>query len=155
MTAAQSTTQSPQQGGDIYLWHGELVSFDEGTRALTVKAQVLAETEKEIARFKAGERILVTWSGIDRYAGAIRAVASAAAAQKVAEPFSLVAELASPGVQGGLVALRIRAADAKSDALKGVKPGEWVTVTARHRPASETQAVAMVDQYVKSIQGTN
>ena len=60
MTAAQSTTQSPQQVGETYLWHGELVSFDEGTKVLTVKAPVLAETEKEIARFKAGERILLT-----------------------------------------------------------------------------------------------
>ena len=155
MTAAQSTTQSPQQVGDTYLWHGELVSLDESTKALTVKAPVLAETEKEIARFKAGERILLTWSGVDRYAGAVRAVASAAAVQKVTEPFSLVAELASPGVQSGLVTLRIRATDAKSDALKGVKPGEWVTVTTRQRPASETQAIAMVERYVKSSQGTN
>ena len=64
-----------------------------------MKVQVLAETEKEIARFKAGERILLTWSGADRYAGAVRAVASAAAEQKVTEPFSLVVELVSPGVQ--------------------------------------------------------
>ena len=155
MTAAQSTTQSPQQVGDTYLWHGELVSFDESTKALTVKVQVLAETEKEIARFKAGERILLTWSGMDRYAGSVRAVVSAAAVQKVTEPFSLVAELASPGVQGGLVTLRIRATDARTDALKGVKPGEWVTVTTRQRPASETQAIAMVERYVKLIQGTN
>ena len=155
MTAAQSTTQSPQQVSDPYLWHGELVSFDEGTKALTVKVQVLAETEKEIARFKAGERILVTWSGADRYASSIRAVASAAAAAKITEPFSLIAELVSPGVQGGLVTLRIRTADAKSDAVKGVKPGEWVTVTTRQRPARETQAITMIEPYVKSVQGTH
>jgi len=155
VTTAQLTTQSPQQGGDTYLWHGELVSFDEGTKALTVKVQVLAETEKEIARFKVGERMLLTWSGVDRYAGAVRAVASAAAAQKVTEPFSLVVELASPGVQSGFVTLRIRAADAKRDALKGVKPGEWVTVTTRQQPASETQAIVMVEPYVKASQGTN
>jgi hypothetical protein len=150
-TAAQTT----QQINDTFIWHGELVSFDEGTKALTLKAQILAETEKDVARFKAGERVLVTWSGIDKYAGAIRGVANAAAAQKISEPFSLVAELVSPGVQGGLVTLRIRASDAKSDALKGVKPGEWVTVTARQRPASDAQAITMVERYVKSIQGTN
>ena len=154
VTAAQSTTQLPQVG-DTYIWHGEFVSFDEGTKVLTLKAQVLAEVEKDVARFKAGERILLTWSGADRYAGAVRRITSHTAAQKVTEPFSLVAELTSPVVQGGLITFKLGAPEAKSDALKGVRSGEWVTVTARQRPVSETQAVAAVERYVKSTQGTS
>lgn len=155
VTAAQSTTQLPQQIGDTYIWHGEFVSFDESTKALTLKAQVLAEVEKEVARFKAGERILVTWSGADKYAGAVRRISSHTVAQKVSEPFSLVAELTSPVVQGGLITFKLGAPEAKRDALKGVRPGEWVTVTARQRPVNETQAVTAVERYVKSVQGTS
>jgi hypothetical protein len=155
VTAAQSTpTQSTQQIGDTYIWHGEFVSFDEGMKVLTLKAQVLAEVEKDVARFKAGERILLTWSGADRYAGAVRRIASHSAAQRVTEPFSLVAELTSPVVQGALITFTLAAPEVKSDALKGVRPGEWVTVTARQRPASETQAVTAVERYVKSTQAT-
>jgi hypothetical protein len=154
VTAAQSTPQVPQQVSDSYVWHGELVSFDEGTKALTVKAPILTEAEKEVGRFKAGDRVLVTWSGMDRYAGAVRSVTGYSAAQKITDPFAFAAELTSPAVQGGLVAFRLPAPEAKVDALKSVKPGEWVTVTARQRPASEAQTIASVERYVKSL-GTN
>jgi hypothetical protein len=153
--AAQSTTQSPHQPGDTFIWHGEFVSFDEGTKAVTVKAHVLAETEKDVGRFKAGDRVVVTWSGADRYAGSVRRVTGSAAAQKITEPFSLAAELTSPAVQGGLVTLRLRAPEAKTDTLRSVKPGEWVTMTARQSPADESQAIVTIEPYVKSFQGTN
>jgi hypothetical protein len=154
VTAAQ-TTQFPQQLGDTFTWHGELVSFDQGTKALTVRAHVLAETEKEVGRFKAGDHLLVTWSGADRYAGSVRSLASYTAGQTIAQPFSLVAELTSPVVQNGLVTFRLQVPDAETEALNSITPGEWVTMTARQRPASTTQAIVSVEPYVKELEGTH
>lgn len=147
MAAAQSATSVQQQIGDTFIWHGELVSYDQGAQTLTVKAQVLAEAEKAFGAFKAGQRVQLTWSGADKYASAIRA--ASAPPQKVTEPFSVIAELASQTVQGGLVSLRFRVPGAKADGVKMVKPGEWVTITTKQRPASETDAITMVEQYVK------
>ena len=71
MTTAQ-TSQSTQGTADTYMWHGELVSFDASTRAVTVKALVLPGVEEEVGGFNVGDRVLVTWSGLDRNAGAVR-----------------------------------------------------------------------------------
>lgn len=154
VTAAQSTTQATPQIADSFIWHGEFVAYDAAARTLTVKAQVLTEIEKDVSRFKAGERVLLTWSGLDTRAAAIRAVAAYSAGSKITVPFALPAELTAAGVQGGLITVRFRVPDAKVDGVKAVKPGEWVTLTARQLPASETAGLTLVEPYVKALSGT-
>jgi len=36
------------------------------------------------------------------------------------------------------------------DAIKSLKPGEWVTATAKHRPSSETEVITAVNAYTAS-----
>src|ERR1044071_5806880 len=67
-----AAAQSSQPAADTYTWSGELVSLDEGARILTVKARVVGDQPMtELPKFKAGDRILLTWSGYDKYAAAI------------------------------------------------------------------------------------
>ena len=52
-----------------YSWSGELVALDETARLLTVKSRVVGEqTDADFGRLKAGERVMLTWSGYDKYA---------------------------------------------------------------------------------------
>src|SRR5207247_3423006 len=70
--ASQVAAQSSQPAADTYTWSGELVSLDEGARILTVKARVVGDQPMtELPKFKAGDRLLLTWSGYDKYADAI------------------------------------------------------------------------------------
>src|SRR5437773_11611758 len=69
---SQVAAQSSQPAADTYTWSGELVSLDEGARILTVKARVVGDQPMtELPKFKAGDRLLLTWSGYDKYADAI------------------------------------------------------------------------------------
>jgi len=154
VTTAQ-TAQGTQALSDTYVWHGELVSFEPGTGTFTVKARVLSEVAREAGRFNAGDRVLVTWSGMDKYADAVRQVTKYEANQKVDTPFSFAVEIASRDVQNDYMTFKFRAPQAASAAVKAVKPGEWITVTTRQRPASDAQAIVSIEPYVKSAsQGT-
>jgi hypothetical protein len=148
---AQQPAQTAQpRSGETYLWHGELVSFDGATRALTVRARVLSEAAAEVGRFNAGDRILVTWSGLDIHAGAVRRVTKYGAGQQILDFFALPVELASRDVQNDQMTFRIRIPEPSVAAVKALKPGEWVTVTTRHRPKAEADAIVAVNPYVKS-----
>src|SRR4051812_13854748 len=63
--------QTSVPAGTTYTWHGELVSLDQTSRALTVKAMVAGSALEELMHFKAGDRIMLGWSGFDKYANAI------------------------------------------------------------------------------------
>ena len=151
VTTAQ--TQSHGSAADTFMWHGELVSVDEGSGTFTIKAAMLADAAKEVARFNAGDRVLLTWSGIDKYGGHIRQIAKHDANQKVADAFAFPVELASRDVQNDYVMFKFRA-PAAVGAVKAVKPGEWVTVTTRHRSAGDAQGIVSVEPYVKSTSNT-
>jgi hypothetical protein len=92
----------------------------------------------------------MTWSGVDRYAGAIRQVGKYEASQKVTDPFAFPVELVSREVQNDYVTIRFRAPVSMAAAVQAVKPGEWVTVTARHRSSGDPQAIVSVTPYVKA-----
>src|SRR5437773_10645636 len=76
VTAQTPAAQSKQTAAETYTWNGELVSLDEGTRMLTVKAWVAGEqAPAELGKSKAGDRILLSWSAFDKYANAVNGVA--------------------------------------------------------------------------------
>jgi hypothetical protein len=154
MAAAQAPKPQPAQtaqprSGESYLWHGELVSVD-AKGMLTVKARVLADAATDVARFNAGDRVLLTWSGLDIHAGAVRRVARYEAGQQILDFFSLPVELVSRDVQNEQVTFRVRVPETSIGAVKGSKPGAWVSVTTRHRPKGDADAILAVSVYVKS-----
>jgi hypothetical protein len=147
----QGGAAPPQlRSGETYLWHGELVSVDAAMRTMTVKARLLRQAATDVERLAVGDRVVLTWSGQDIHAGAVRRVAKYDAAQRIVDFFALPAELASRDVNGDLITVRIRVPDASMGAVKGLKPSEWITVMARQRPATDAEAVAVVSAYVKS-----
>jgi len=150
--AGVTTAQTQSQGttDDTFTWHAELVSVDAGSGTFTVKAHMLSDAAKEVARFNAGDRVLLTWSGVDRYAGAIRQIGKFEANQKVTDPLAFPVELVSREVQNDYVTIRFRAPASAAAAVKAVKPGEWVTVTSRQRSSGDPQSIVSVTPYVKT-----
>ena len=149
--AVASVAQTAQPN-DTYTWNGELVSVDGTT--MTVKARVAyAEALSELKQFKPGERVWILWSGIHDYSDAVRQVRRADAG-KVEESLVMPAELVSPDAPNQFITIRVKVPDGRATALKSMKPGEWVTVTSRHRPSTEAEAVVDVRPYSSTTSST-
>jgi len=53
---------------------------------------------------------------------------------------------------GERVTIRIKVPASSLAAVKGVNPTEWVTVTSRHRPSTDAEAVVAVKPYAATTQ---
>ena len=151
-TYAQQASTTPAAATN-YMWHAELVSFDQAAKTITLKTQVVGQTAAtDLKNFKAGDRVILHWSGFDNSANGVRGVMKYDAAQSAKEPFLLPVELVSPTPQNDYLTIKLRAPDAAAASLKAVKPGEWVTITSKHRPAGDADAIVAIRPYVQSSQ---
>jgi hypothetical protein len=158
LIAVRVGAQSVQPHSPTYSWSGELVGFDATGRTITVKSRVVGDQAlAELPRFKSGDRIVLTWSGFDTYADAISRAVRYDAAKKWSEPFTFPVEFVAYESPRQYVTFKFQVPAGSVDALKAVKPGEWITATSRHRPSSETEAIAAVNAYgaVVSFASTN
>ena len=143
--------QSSQPKSDIYTWNGELVSLDTTARTMTVKSRVAyQEAISELKHFKAGDRVGIVGSGVDDNIAGVRQVRRAETGRKIDENLVLPAELVSPEAPNQYLTIRIKVPESGLAAIKTVKPGEWVTVTSRHQPSTEDEAVVAVRPYAAS-----
>jgi len=142
--------QSTPPNSETFSWSGELATLDEHARLMTVKARVVGEqAPAEFARVKAGERVMLTWSGYDKYADAIREVRSAGV-NKPEERFTFPVEFVSFNAGSQYVTFKVQIPETGISNLKALKPGEWVTATSPHGPSSKSTPVVMVRPYVGS-----
>ena len=77
----------------------------------------------------------------------MRQVRRSEAGRKIDENLVLPAELASTEAPNQYLTIRIKVPESAMTAIKTVKPGEWVTVTSRHQPSTEEEAVVSVRPY--------
>jgi len=140
--------QSSQTNSDTFTWNGELVSLDPTAKSMTVKARVAYQDAiSELKHFKAGDRVWIVWSGVHDYSDAVRQVRRAETGRTIDDPLVLPAELVSTETPNQYLTFRLRLPDSVLGAIKTVKPGEWVTVTSRHRPSADDEAVVALRQY--------
>jgi hypothetical protein len=143
--------QSTQPASDTFTWLGELVSVDATARTLTARTRVAyQEALSELKQFKAGDAVWVAWSGVSDHSDAVRQFRRPEANGKITDTLMMPAELVSPEVTNQYVTLRVKVPEAGVTAIKGVKPGEWITVTSRQRPVTDTDAVVAVKPYSQS-----
>jgi hypothetical protein len=136
----------PKEG--TYQWSGELVAVDSTASTLTVKSRIAyQEAASEVKQFKAAEKVWIVWSGIHDYSDAVRQVRRASTGKKIDEDLVMPAELVSTETPNQYVTIRVKAPESSLAAIKDVKPGQWLTVTSRHRPASEAEAIVAVKPY--------
>src|SRR5688572_16385636 len=156
LTAVRVGAQSVQPTSETYTWSGELVGFDASGRTITMKSRVVGDQAlKELPQFKAGDRIVLTWSGFDTYADAISRAVRYDAAKKWSEPFMFPVEFVAYESPRQHVTFKFQVPAASGDAIKSLKPGEWVTATAKHRPSSEAEAITAVIAYTASAARTS
>jgi len=142
--------QSTQPTSEAFSWSGELVALNENARLMRVKSRVVGEqAPADFGRLKAGERVLLTWSGFDKYADAIREVRSAGVS-KTEERFTFPVEFVSFDAGRQYVTFKVQIPESGISNLKSLKPGEWVTATSPHGPSSKSTPVVMVRPYVGS-----
>ena len=145
---ALAGAQSSQTKSETYTWNGELVSLDAAAMTMTVKSRIAyQEAISELKHFKAGDRVWIVWSGIHDSSDAVRQVRRSEAGRKIDENLVLPAELASTEAPNQYLTIRIKVPESAMTAIKTVKPGEWVTVTSRHQPSTEEEAVVSVRPY--------
>ena len=137
--------QSSQTKSETYTWNGEFVSHDATAMTMTVKSRVAyQEAIAELKHFKAGDRVWIVWSGVQDSSDAVRQVRRFETGRTIDENLVLPAELVSTEAPNSYITIRVKAPESALAAVKAVKPGEWVTVTSRHRPASDAEAVVAV-----------
>jgi len=145
---ALGIAQSSQTKGDTYTWNGELVSLDATAKTMTVKSRVAyQEAISELKHFKAGDHVWIVWSGIHDSSDAVRQIRRAETGRKIDEDLVLPAELVSAEAPDQYLTIRIKVPESGLAAIKTVNPGEWVTVTSRHKPSTEDDAVVAVRPY--------
>ena len=146
--SALGIAQSSQTKSDTYTWNGELVALDATAKTVTVKSRVAyQEAISELKHFKAGDRVWIVWSGIHDSSGAVRQVRRSETGRKIDEHLVLPAELVSTETPNQYLTIRIKVPVSGLDAIKNVKPGQWVTVTSRHKPSTDDDAVVAVRPY--------
>ena len=134
---------------EAFSWSGELVALDETARVLTVKSRVVGEqTDAEFGRLKTGERVMLTWSGSDKYADAIREV-RLPGVSKSEERFTFPAEFVSFDTTRRYVTFKVQIPDNTVANLKSLKPGEWVTATPPQGSAAKTSPITTIRPYVE------
>ena len=159
LTAIRVGARSVEPTSETYSWSGELVALDAATRTITVKSRVVGEQAlAELPRFKAGDKIVLRWSGFDTYADAISRAVRYDAATKWSEPFTFPVEFVAYEEPRQYMTFKFQVPANSVNAVKSVKPGEWVTAITRHRPANETEAITAVNAYTSAAtanQSTN
>ena len=124
------------------------MSLDATAKTMTVKSRVAyQEAISELKHFKAGDRVWIVWSGIHDYSDAVRQVRRYEAGRKIDETLVLPAELVSTEAPNQYITIRVKVPESAISAVKTVKPGEWVTVTSKHRPSTDEEAVVAVKSY--------
>ena len=140
--------QASQAKSDAFTWDGELVSIDTTAKTMTVKSRVAyQEAVSELTHFKAGDRVWIVWSGVHDSSDAVRQVRRAESGRKIDENLVLPAEFVSTETPNQYLTIRIKVPESGLAAIKTVKPGEWVTVTSRHQPTTDDDAVVAVRAY--------
>jgi hypothetical protein len=105
------------------------------------------EAVSELKQFKPGEKVWIVWSGIHDYSDAVRQVRRASAGNKIDEDLVMPAELVSTEAPNQYLTMRVKVPEGSLAAIKDVKPGQWLTVTSRHRPSTEPEAIVAVKPY--------
>jgi hypothetical protein len=142
--AAQSVT--PKE--DTYQWSGELIAVDSTASTLTVRSRIAyQEAASEMKQFKPEEKVWIVWSGIHDYSDAVRQVRRASTGNKIDEDLVMPAELVSTETPNQYVTIRVKVPAGSVAAIKDVKLGQWLTVTSRHRPSTEAEAIVAVKPY--------
>lgn len=119
---------------ETYTWSAKLVAYDEAEKMATVQAMVVGDGE--LTGYSAGDRIVLTWSGITTASG-IRSIARGESGRG---RFEMPVEFAA--IDGRYVTFRVPVPAGSADRVKALEPGQWVTSTSP-QPAPDPSTVVV------------
>ena len=130
-----------------YRWHGELLALDDSAEMLTVRARVAApEGLAPVSGAEPGAPIVITWSGFEDRAGAIRAVTPDNGSGLWGnDRFLLRGEFVAAHPAGRYLTFKAPIPRESIPAVRTLTRGDWATVTSPHWPTEG--AVASVAAY--------
>jgi hypothetical protein len=142
--AAALPAAAGDSGTDTYTWSAELVAVDEPARTITVQSRLVSDAEVDFDSLDSGDRVTLTWSGINIAAGVRRIVDGAAPA---ADLLTLPIEFVSAQHDNQYVRFKIAVPSDDLAKLASLEPGSWITATSPRRPERFEEAVADVRPY--------
>jgi hypothetical protein len=143
MAAAVPVTAG-STASDIYTWSAELIAVDEPARTLTVQSRLVGDADVDFDELDSGDRVTLTWSGINTAAGVRRIVDGAAPAD---DRMTLPIEFVSAEHDNQYVRFKVAVPSEDLAKLASLSPGSWITATSPRRPASYEEAVADARPY--------
>ena len=133
---------------ETYTWSAELVALDETHHMLTAKAYVVADQPKaEFKAFKAGDRVLLGWSGFDKFASGINHATHYTTGTAVTEKFSFPVEFVSYDAERNYVTFKTTVPADGMAKIRTLMPGEWITATST-QTKPEAQPIVAIRPYV-------
>jgi hypothetical protein len=146
-------SQALQAVDASYEWSGELVSVDAAAKSVTVKARVLdAVGAADAKRFKAGDRVLLVWSGAT-FTDAIRRILPNGEQPKAGDELLLSVEFVATDSASNYLTFRVHVPESGVMALKSLKAGDWVRATCANASRDE-RAVRSITPYTAASGGT-
>jgi len=143
--------QSKQLTTEAFTWNAELVALEENTRTATVKAPIVSDQAgTHFTPLKTGERVLLQWSGFEKYADSIASAVRMTELAKAKDRFTFPAEFVSFDATRGYVTFKVQIQENEIAKIKTLKPGDWVTATSPQGAASKTTPVVEIRPYVLS-----
>jgi hypothetical protein len=135
---------SGNAANDSYTWSAELVEVDQRVGTVTVQSRLVGNADVDFESLDKGERVTLTWSGINTAAGVRRVVQGDASDGDV---LTLPIEFVSPELDERYV--RFKVAVPRDDLAKiaSLQPGAWITATSPRRAENFEEAVVDVRPY--------
>jgi hypothetical protein len=139
---------SDNSTAETYTWDAELVTLDQANHMLTAKAWVVADQPKaEFKNFKAGERVLLGWSGYDKFASGINRASRYTTGKAINEKFSFPVEFVAFDAEKNYVTFKTPVPADGMMKIQTLKPGEWITATSPQAKA-EAHPIVSIRPYV-------
>jgi hypothetical protein len=143
--ADKASAASSDRADTTYTWSAELVDFDAASNRITVRAMLVSNPEQtDLAALHAGDRAVLTWSGLSMAAG-VRAVqrGSSSSFDRMTMPIEYVAS----ELDGRYVSFKVPIPARDAAAIAKLTPGTHVTATSPLQAKSMEEAVTTIRPY--------
>ena len=142
--AAALPASAGNAANDTYTWSAELIEIDQPAGTVTVQSRLVSDANVDFGDFHEGDRVTLTWSGINTAAG-VRSIARGDAAP--GDSLTLPIEFVSPELDERYVRFRVAVPGDDLAKVATLQPGSWVTATSRRHAKHFEEAVADLRPY--------
>jgi hypothetical protein len=135
---------SGNAANDSYTWSAELVEVDQPAGTVTVQSRLVSNADVDFKSLDKGDRVTLTWSGINTAAGVRRVVQGDA---PDGDALTLPIEFVSPELDERYVRFKVAVPSDDLARIASLQPGAWITATSLRRAEDFEEAVVDVRPY--------